>query len=366
MTDSRTPREIEKEIEHHRAQLAANLEALQESLGLDSLVEKVGGFIKKNGSAVGQSMVQVVKEKPLAIAMTGIGLYWLLSGSDRKKAAPVNNKAQNPSEQWQRSLPSWASDRNEAVRRAHRNFGSNQTSQDQADRGTVDALRNSLDHATNQLGDSLASATTAVRSRIQQTSAEVGDSLAAASSAVGDKWHDTRELIAEKTDALRERLSEGTENLSDEARDRIIAARAKALQALQGVQQAAHTGSEKAVDFFESQPFVVGALALAAGAALGGSLPTTKVEDQTLGQYSDALVHEAERIFFEEKHKAEQVASTTVEKAKDISSELKADLQDQVEEGIHSGAEKIQDLGAEMVETVKTEAKNQQLGKPKL
>ncbi|QAX28780.1 hypothetical protein [Leisingera sp. NJS204] len=74
------------------------------------------------------------------------------------------------------------------------------------------------------------------------------------------------------------------------------------------------------------QPLMAGALALAAGAALGGALPRTKTEDDMMGAQSGTLFDQAERISEEEKSKAMSVAKSVKDEVKDIASETKVDL----------------------------------------
>src|SRR5690606_23877580 len=44
----------------------------------------------------------------------------------------------------------------------------------------------------------------------------------------------------------------------------------------------------------DDHPLVMGALALAIGAAIGGALPRSRIEDEYLGEYSDEAWHMAE------------------------------------------------------------------------
>src|SRR5690606_2721174 len=91
---------------------------------------------------------------------------------------------------------------------------------------------------------------------------------------------------------LRHRISEGTEDLSSTARKRVIDARTRAYEAqLRAEHYAAHQ-RERASDFFEEQPLVAGALALAVGAAIGGLLPRTRREDSAIGSYRDQVFDE--------------------------------------------------------------------------
>ncbi len=63
-------------------------------------------------------------------------------------------------------------------------------------------------------------------------------------------------------------------------------------------------GTQAASNFFEEQPLVVGALAVAVGAAMGGVLPRTRVEDEAMGASSDKLFADAQALYRTERDNA--------------------------------------------------------------
>ncbi len=79
-------------------------------------------------------------------------------------------------------------------------------------------------------------------------------------------------------------------------------------------------GSENGAlnEFFEHHPFVVGALALAAGAALASTIPRSKTEDE--------LLMSAQDLMQAEKEKLASVAQRLKDEAAAIITETKADL----------------------------------------
>ena len=116
--------------------------------------------------------------------------------------------------------------------------------------------------------------------------------------------------------SLRDRLSEGTEHLSDAARERVIAARQAAVDAQRQAKRALHDGGDAAADLFDRQPLVVGALAFAVGAAVAAMLPRTRTEDSYLGARRDSLMAEAERVFHEETERARAALKAAEEEAR--------------------------------------------------
>ncbi|MCA1776475.1 MAG: DUF3618 domain-containing protein [Paracoccaceae bacterium] len=88
-----TPEEIEKEIEMERAELSVNLHQLQESLSLDTLVERGKDYARTHGREIGRAVVEQAKANPVPVALITAGLVWLAVGPSRsdpkvERAAP--------------------------------------------------------------------------------------------------------------------------------------------------------------------------------------------------------------------------------------------------------------------------------------
>ena len=92
-------------------------------------------------------------------------------------------------------------------------------------------------------------------------------------------------------------------------------------------------GARVATNFFADQPLVVGALAVAVGAAMGGVLPRSKVEDEAMGASSDQLFAQAQSLYREERDKAMAAVRMA---ASDVKDEIKSagnDLADMLSDG---------------------------------
>lgn len=156
--------------------------------------------------------------------------------------------------------------------------------------------------------------------------------------------------ISAEAQHIRERLAEGTEGLSEAARERVIAARHRALEARRQAGRAFHDGRDAASDLFERQPLVIGALAFAVGAAVAAMLPKTRTEDSYLGARRDALMDEAERVFYEEKARAQSALNaarseleTAAKDATDAAGTKLGDVASEVEAKAKKTAERVAD-----------------------
>ncbi len=223
-TDTRTVSQIEHDLQRERAELASSLEALQERISIEGITRQITEQISRHGGDIGRSAMNSVKANPLPLALTGIGLAWMMMNDVQGK------------------------------------------------------------HASSTANGSAATKDTGLRSDGQS---------------MGHR-------AAETADDLRDRMRQGTEELSEAARARVVEARERAYRARLEVERRTGNAGRQMVELFNDQPIVAGALALALGAALGTTIPRTKAEDQALGETSDRLFEDAERIFRDEVEKAKQ------------------------------------------------------------
>ena len=115
---------------------------------------------------------------------------------------------------------------------------------------------------------------------------------------------------------------------------------------------------------YEEQPLIAGALALAVGAAIGAALPRSRTEDRYMGQHSDQLMADAERIFAEEKAKLGKVAQAASDEAKKVLRETKEDADAAAPGDTAADAivEKAKASGQRVVDAAEAEADKQGVG----
>ena len=386
--ETRSPKEIEREIEEQRSDLTSNLEDLQDKFSIDTIVRQIGDQFREHGGDMGRSISEQVKANPIPLALTGIGLAWLMFGnSQQPRAQPQPRRSdgfdydryrdaerdfqhnrdvrvdryKTPTAYRTKSaVPSWAQDDDtDTGPSTAERFGNAAETAKAKMAGGAQSIKDGLSAAGTSVGDTASSVSTKAAS----ARSAVSSAAASGTSAVGNAAQSANQSLA----AAGNRIAEGTANLTEEGRQRVIAARQKAVEMRRSAARSMSQGTDAASDFYDQQPLVVGALALAVGAALGGALPRTKTEDDLMGAQSDSLFDQAERIFEEEKAKAMSVADTVKEELKDIAAETKADM-DSGAPGSKSAVEAIGDRAASAAERVaekaRSEAENKNLGKP--
>ncbi|MFW8635142.1 DUF3618 domain-containing protein [Cribrihabitans pelagius] len=393
-SDNRSPYEIEREIERDRAQLSSNLEHLQDRFSVDGVMRQVSDQLREHGGELGQAITRTVKENPAAVALTGIGLAWMIFGSgsqprrgdDFRSRASAGRPGSSHLEEEEAhtrqtyrgsrpiprpdprfkggsvGVPAWAlAEEDDDGSLADRAAANAAAARDSVT-GAVGAARDKTAAAGSTMAGKASDASAAAKGKAAEAGAAVKGRAAAAADAASGVAQSARESAAR----LRARLAEGTENLSESARERVIAAREAAIDARRNAAAAMSAHSERASDFFERQPLAAGALALAVGAAIGGALPRSRKEDEWMGAHSDDLIARAESILREEKEKALAVAEAAKEEALEIAKEKREELDGGAPGGKTAGeavADEAKAAGKRVADAAGKKAEEKNLGK---
>ncbi|MBU2958364.1 DUF3618 domain-containing protein [Paracoccus sp. 1_MG-2023] len=351
--------EIQREIETERNEMNQTLSELTNRLSPDHLIREVSDHFRQHGGEITRSVSESVKQNPLALALTGVGLSWLIFGQNRSQQAapqvtgygstgtrPAGSVPADATLTQRPAYPSWAQ-------------SSTITGRDTDEPGRLSRAKDGLASGKDKLSGHVDSAKDGI--------AAGRDKLAGHADAARDRASGLMDQGRDSLADARDRLAQGTEHLSNEARERVIAARERALAAHQSVTDHARRGGAEISNYYDQQPLIFGALAMAVGAALAGSLPRTRYEDEYLGQHSDQLIEEAERIFHEETEKTKAVYAAVKSEAADIAEETR-DAVDEGTPGDHSAAKSarkyVEDTAERLADKAKDEADRQDLGKP--
>ncbi|MFN7225200.1 MAG: DUF3618 domain-containing protein [Paracoccaceae bacterium] len=315
--ETRTSDEIERDIRDERAQMSSSIDSLQQKFSVDAIVTDISSMFRGQGGDIGRAITQTVGRNPAAVAVVGVGLAWLFLGQNRDSRDDEDRPARANHPRFGRdrhSGGSWSRETGTTVGSA------NQSLRDRDQKW--------FDTQPNTGGQSYRGANfgndgqTGLTDRMQEAATAVGAAVADAATSMSHAAAD-----------LTDRLSDGLDDLSEEARARIVAARRAAHEARLASGAAMGKGMNSATGFFDNQPLVAGALAVAFGAAMGGILPHSKLEDDTLGDSSDRLFAEAQAMLVTERDKAMAMARTAAADMKEEISSARSDLGDLVPDG---------------------------------
>ncbi len=382
MTDHRSPAEIEREIEEERASLTGTLDELQHRFSFDRMPTEAGEFVRSQSGEIMHAVSRAVRENPMAVALTGVGIAWMILGSRRSSGGYGNGNASyrygyddyddysdydDGDDEWGDSTvgrSAYAYRAGTEDRYAgglydegtgRRGFSGTLRDEDPDwVRGYADVLGTPDDMGPSYSDDRDGSASsTSTGERMKEGFQRAGDRMRHEASSARHGAEGRIEKARHRLAQMRDRLAHGTEDLSEEGRRRVVAAREKAMEARHHLAREWDRRSRSAVNAFDRQPLAAGALAFAAGAAVAAALPRTRIEDEYLGEHSDHLMEEAERVFEEERAKLGRVAKATAEEAKAVMSEKAEDVGTEA----RSAAERV-------AAKAKEEAEKEKLGQP--
>lgn len=323
------PERLEREIEQDRDALRRTLNDLQEELSLDGFTRRLTEKFRENGSDWANAASEAARSNPVALALTGVGLAWMIFG---RGYDPVHNamdhRSDRRSSDWDRpSKPYTVS-----------------TSRSDMSRSDSSSMGGSPSNVTGQGGWNSSQTGSQHRSGLSSGSRSGGGSYSGSRSGSGgshaggsrqggmsetlrQKAQSWRDRVGSSTSSLHDRLSEGTEGFSEEARRRVHDARRRALEAQETASRRLRERSRMVSKGYDSEPLFFGVAAAAIGAGLACLLPRTRQEDELLGSYSDQLFHEAESIYEEEKAKVQRAVAAGLDEAKSAAGQVTAAAQ---------------------------------------
>jgi gas vesicle protein len=306
---------IRTNIEETRSQLSETIDAIQERLSFSNISEtvkdevsehissaiqtakdsvydatlgKVGNVMnyvnKGMNEVVDTSVVRTARKNPLAIGLIGLGLGLLYMNSTQKRSQYRYNRNEND----------YDYDREGGYNR--REFSSRD------DQSAMRDNRSTLSTAQNKVSD---------------VAGKVGETVSSATGAVSDTVSDVAGKAYKQVG-----------NLGSQVKD------------------VAGSAQDQYEYYMDENPLAVGAVALALGAAVGISIPSTRFEGELMGETRDNLMQ-----------KAEETARGTIDKVKSVAGEVTEKVKNVAGDVVQT----VKDSAGDVTQTAKDEAKKQGL-----
>jgi hypothetical protein len=428
MPDTRSPEQIERDIEREREQLSGNIHSLQDRFSLDGVARQVSDHLRDNGGEIARNVSATVKENPLGVALVGAGLAWLAFGGRSQNGqppapqsqpqagradpgamavptagarpvaeadgsaaygdpigyprgghvpragtlgapAPAHYRDDDPAMDWLYDDLDEADDGPGLTERAGAWAGSARDRAAGAAAGAQEAAGSAAattrDRAAGAAEGARAAAGSAAE-RARKAGQATADGARSAAGSVRDGAASAAGSAQEAAARTRARLAQGTEKLSEEARERVVQARLAALRARDRAAAATRDARAQSAEMYDRQPLVFGALAFAIGAAAAATLPRTRQEDEYLGAHSDRLIRRAQRVLEEETAKAQEVAEALRDEAQEIADETKKGIDESApgdKSAVQAAADHAKDSARRVADRAKSEAEEKDLGK---
>ena len=291
----RSVTELEREVDRERERVSATIDELQARASVGSLVDQLVKAVGENGGEVSRNLGRSLRDNPLAALLTGVGLAWLMAGSGRPR-----DEAQDWDDPDSDDLRYGRDRLSEAPMPSASSYGSSAEGAwprseyaDPSAESEEGGLRERVADVAGRVGEGVSDAVEGVRERASEMSQSAGAGLTRA----GDTIRETGGAVRHRAGAAR-RSAAGTSHYMRNGLDTLI----------------------------EDQPLVAGAIAMALGAAVGGALPRSRVEDRMFGEQSDRAMETVRTLAKDQGAKVQATASAVVDEALNIAGEASAEL----------------------------------------
>lgn len=312
---------LEQEVEQQRQRIEDRIGEIRERLSPGQLVDELMSYTKDGGKHFAANLGETVSNNPLPAALLGVSLVWLMTGQGNKHNHASHGHGQRHDySQYDDDLP-YASSTGGIRRVSH----------------ASDDAGNWYSHFEDNAGKRYKAPSNEHGHRIGHFVDDAGKKFGGFIDEAGHRVKDFRDEAGNKLDDAFGWASHAWQKVQQKVGDSLsgIGGHAQHMGSDFG-RQAQQFGNEAQqqmdrlnrtiMNTFESQPLVAGALAFAAGAALGAALPHTRQEDQLLGEAADTVKSKAAEIASDVYEEGKEVAGSLYEKGKESVSEVYDDL----------------------------------------
>ena len=258
--DPDTPRQIEARLNDDRKVLSSALSALGAKFTPEALWSSGVTMIKSNSGPYTQAVDRAVRGNPMAVAITAVGLAWLVLG---RRHGSDTDQVPLPGTHTE-SVARWEDEGGPVTERLSETPG--------------------IDDFWTKDADTL-------RLRANTLIAQIDKASRKRNAPHAELARHRLDIVTSLTKDVRQVMARGMEHLTDDARKLALDGRerAYALHVQKPKMMAKAMAKAKSVSQQDTPLFTAAALA-AAGAALGAMLPRSDMENQALGAPRDRLV----------------------------------------------------------------------------
>lgn len=314
--------DLEREVQAQRNRVEARIGEIKDRLSPGQIVDELLSYTKDGGGKFMSNLGQQVTANPLPTALLGVGLVWLMTSNmrgDQQVASP------EPWPDYDDEYP-YATVSSGGLRRVSHAadeqgvwWSEFESDTGERYRAQSDSLGKRAGHFVDSAGKKFAGFIDSTGHRVKDFRDEAGNKLDDATSWANHNWQNAQR-------GLRQGL-QGAASMAGRAREGLMSG----TRQLGGtVQQQTDELSRQAMQLFEQQPLIAGALAFAAGAALGAALPHTKQEDELIGAQAAKVRQKAREKAGELYQQGKEKAAELYDEATSKTSQLYEQTKDNV------------------------------------
>lgn len=326
------PDAIERDLHTTRTRLDGRLSELANRLSPGQILDEGLDFMRtRQGLDFSRNLGEAVRERPIPVALLGVGLAWLMVGSRDHSYAPRHagrSRVRTITDDDDLMTRAWSAGHN--LTRVTDETDSDYRTRVTAARGKVLGVARNAQETAEAYADRVQEALFTAHDRVSDTWAGASD----AASAMGSKMGDAVQGVSD-------RLTGSAHDLRDHGR------------------QLGDTASRGMATIGEN-PVLMGALGLAAGALLGALLPATEIEREYLGEAAHGARDAIEGVVREATDRGSEVAHAAVDAGRRTAQDVArhtSELGGETAEAARDVAGQAQRHAGEMGETARDAAR---------
>lgn len=255
------------------------------------------------------SLADTIRENPLPAALAALGIGWLLVKSQSRT-----------SHQTTATYPGSYG----------REYGSTKWENQSAIPGGGQEYRNTADDAS----DSSYEQNGSLKDKASELKDQAADTVSNLKDGVTDKASHLKDQATDTVSHLKDQASDKVSHLSDTAQQKATyladMARDKAGHISHTAQDKVHQSQDWLDHTLQDSPLVIGAAAMAIGAAIGLAIPSTPVESNLMGETRDKVVDNVRTVATDTAHKVSTVAGRVVEEVSKTAKETATNVAQEV------------------------------------
>jgi hypothetical protein len=334
-----TAAEMERDVEAQRERIERRIGEIQERLSPGQLLDEALGHVRHGGARFASTLGDDLASNPIPTALLGVSLAWLIAGANRPRVdghhadghlyatepehpyATIGSGGLRRVSHTQQAAGDWISEFTDETGRKFK-AGANE-------------MGHRTGHFIDDAGRSVGGFIDAAGNRITDFRDETGARMDEAMGWASHTWRNASDAVGRAADDAMSgirKAGEGAGQMASDAKSGMRHLASDASRAAGDMQAQTEQLARSLMRTFENQPLVAGALAFAAGAAIGAVIPHTEEEDAAFGKAADDV-----------KSKAAEVAEEFYEEGKERVEELYEHGKEEVGKAYDKAARQVED-----------------------
>lgn len=330
-SSQKNPAELELEIDQRRRNIEQIVGALEQKLTPRELLGNAVESGKDRGRQMVGSVTESIRANPMPALLTAAGVTWLLASRDRERPLVVATERRSS------ALPALLTAAGVAwlVKEARSPKTTTYTvdstllvsptgealSITEIDELEEPGIREKVGSALHDAADTVStkarSAADTVSARAGDLKDSAGNTLHSLKSGASNAMDTVKTKAGNAMDSVKSTAGNAMDTVKSTASSAVDTVKSKAGSAADAVKTTYVRASDGVVRTYDEHPLAMGLAAVAAGALLGALLPSTRKENELMGEKSDELARRAKDMAREKlqdvKATAREVASTSAD-----------------------------------------------------